>query len=204
MRKGAKLMANDDKSQQPPSLRKDETRAQKLLSFLRKHLRTVIRITTVVISAAFVVVAVFIYEWFSFIWPSWVLILLIIIGFVLLILLIRVGYTAQWTGFKGKAIWSWLNLFAILLIPLVVVGATIGFGGWQAHLAELQHTNDLNIAHDQQQETTLKSYLHDMSDLLLNHNLRNSTPAHPVRQVAKERTLTTLRRLGADRNKSVL
>jgi uncharacterized protein YjbI with pentapeptide repeats len=67
-----------------------------------------------------------------------------------------------------------------------------------------QHQNDIQLATDQQQEATLKTYLDDMSDLLLNHNLRTSKPGDEVRQVAKERTLTVLRRLKAGRNKIVL
>jgi uncharacterized protein YjbI with pentapeptide repeats len=62
----------------------------------------------------------------------------------------------------------------------------------------------MQIADDQQQETTLKSYLDDMSDLLLNHGLRTAKSGDEVSQVARERTLTTLRRLKADRNKIVV
>ena len=43
-----------------------------------------------------------------------------------------------------------------------------------------------------------------MQDLLLNHNLNKSKPADEIRQVAREQTLTTLRRLNAGRNKIVL
>ncbi len=60
------------------------------------------------------------------------------------------------------------------------------------------------IALDQQRETTLKTYLDDMSDLLLNHHLRTSKPGDEVSLVATERTLTTLRRLDAPRNRIVL
>lgn len=60
------------------------------------------------------------------------------------------------------------------------------------------------VAWVQEQEATLKTYLDDMSDLLLNHNLRNSKPGDEVRQIARERTLTALRRLKADRNKIIL
>ena len=54
---------------------------------------------------------------------------------------------------------------------------------------------------DKQRETTLKTYLDDMSDLLLNHNLRKSKREDKVGQVARERTLTALLRLNAVRNK---
>jgi uncharacterized protein YjbI with pentapeptide repeats len=108
------------------------------------------------------------------------------------------------TGFEDKTLWDWLDLLAKLAIPIVVLGATIGFGWWQVHLVDLQHQSDQQLALDQQQESTLKTYLDDMSDLLLNHNLGNSKSGDEVRQVARVRTLTTLRRLKADRNQVVL
>src|SRR5438874_113538 len=64
--------------------------------------------------------------------------------------------------------------------------------------------NDQLLAADQQRETTLKTYLDDMSTLLLNNKLLESKPRDAVRQVARERTLTTLRRLEANRNSIVV
>lgn len=114
-------------------------------------------------------------------------------------------------GFGHKSVWEWLLLVGTLLaalgaiaIPFVVTIIGLNFTQQQAQLSiaasERQHQTDLQIAQDLQRETTLKSYLDDMSDLLLNHNLRKSKPGDEVRQVARERTLTTLRRLDADRN----
>ena len=116
------------------------------------------------------------------------------------------------TGFSGKTLWDWLQL---LIVPLM-----LAFGGFwfslqqsdiSAQASQRQHDsdqkiaqdnrqNDMQIALDQQRETTLKTYLDDMSDLLLNHHLRMSKPGNEVSQVARERTLTTLRRLDATRN----
>ena len=53
----------------------------------------------------------------------------------------------------GKTFWDWLQL---LIIPIVLVGATIGFGLWQAHLTDLQHQQDQQRALDQQQATYYK------------------------------------------------
>ena len=119
-------------------------------------------------------------------------------------------------GLKGKTLWDWLNLLAALAIPLVVVGVTVGFGWWQGQLTQQQnqaseraaatrYANDQQLAADQQQETILKTYLDDMSNLLLNYKLLESQqPRDTVRQVARERTLTVLRRLHAKRNGIVL
>src|SRR6266487_3240490 len=110
----------------------------------------------------------------------------------------------------GKSIWNWLNLLSNLAIPVIVV--TIGFGLWQAHQqqqsdqqhAQYQHKYDQQLARDQQHATILQRYIDNMQDLLLNHNLSKSKPADEIRQVAREQTLTTLRRLDAGRNKIVL
>ena len=118
-------------------------------------------------------------------------------------------------GLSGKTLWDWLQLLAVLAIPVVVAFVSISFSTQQDANNQRQHQidlkiaqdnrqNDVQLANDQQQEATLKSYLDDMSDLLLNHNLRNPKPADEVRQVARERTLTALRRLKANRNKIVL
>jgi len=48
----------------------------------------------------------------------------------------RKGFT--W-GFSDKTGWDWLDLTAKLAIPLVVLIATLGFGWWQAHPADLPH-----------------------------------------------------------------
>jgi uncharacterized protein YjbI with pentapeptide repeats len=239
MRKGAKPMATEDKLWLPPSsptaqVKLDRGRKKAERNRLVAGIASVIsernRLVAGIAFLIFVGVIVPICLLFIFNWPLWILIPLMLIEVALLILLIRVGYTAQWTGFgeytspsdaeksdfqRSKTLWDWLNLFAILLIPLVVVGATIGFGGWQQYLATIQHhndvkiaqdnrQNDLNIALDQEQEATLTSYLNDMSDLLLNNNLANSKPGDAVSELARERTLITLRRLGPGRNMILL
>lgn len=194
-----------DKSQLPLLSRKDEEiaqkdekEAQKELARLSKRLRKDRKKPKqppiiVGISAAFVGVLVLSYLWFRFNWQWEVLIPLISIGIVLLILLIRLGHTVQWVGFSGKTGWDWLNLIGVLLVPLMIGVFTI--------VSSIQQSN---IAADQQQETILRTYLDDMSNLLLIQHLRTSTPGEPVREVARERTLITLSRLHADRNKIVL
>jgi hypothetical protein len=50
--------------------------------------------------------------------------------------------THSWIGLKGKTLWDWLDLLAKLAIPIVVLGATLGFGWWQSQLAQQQHASD--------------------------------------------------------------
>src|SRR5260221_7273763 len=115
-------------------------------------------------------------------------------------------------GFSGRTLWDWLNLLGVLAIPFVVLIVGLYFTQQITQQQTLlsnaankqQHQTDLDIAADQQRETTLKTYLDDMSDLLLNHNLSKSKPGDIVSEVARERTLTVLRRLDAKRNRIVL
>jgi uncharacterized protein YjbI with pentapeptide repeats len=151
------------------------------------------------ISAAFVGVIVLIYLWFSFNWPLWAFISLMLIGLVLLILFIRIGYAAQWTGLKGKTLWDWLQL---LLIPLVLTGGGFLFSTYQ-------HNSDQQQALDQQQATILQTYIDNIQDLLLNHNLLGDSPPskndadkvtiQEVQELARSRTLTALKGLDPDR-----
>src|SRR5436305_7049569 len=96
----------------------------------------------------------------------------------------------KWTF---KAPFEWLNLIGVLLIPFVVtvIGlyATQQITQQQAQLSERQHQTDLQIAQDQQQETTLEKYLDDIKDLLLNHGLGSYKSTEAVRQVARVETL---------------
>ena len=114
------------------------------------------------------------------------------------------------TGFEDKTLWDWLQLLGLLAIPLVVVGATILFGIQQANLADQQHANDQKIANqqheadqkqalDQQQAAILQTYIDNIQDLLLNHNLLKSKPTDDVAILARARTLTALQGLDPDR-----
>src|SRR5262245_17384593 len=62
------------------------------------------------------------------------------------------------TGFEGKTLWDWLQLLAVLAIPLILGIATLLFSIQQAHLADLQHQSDQQQALDQQQAITLQTY----------------------------------------------
>ncbi len=187
-------MITEDKSQMPLiSPEDDEKEAQKELERLRKRLRKDRKkakqpLIVVGISAAFVGVIVLIYIGsFRFYWPLWVLISLLLIGTVLLILFIRVGHTAQWTGLKNKTLWDWLQLLGVLAIPIVVAGATLLFSIQQA-----------NLDQQQREATLLQSYIDNIQDLLLNHNLLKSKPDDYVAILARARTLTALQGLDAE------
>ncbi len=106
----------------------------------------------------------------------------------------------KWTGLSGKTGWDWLQvllqLLGVIAIPLAIAIGT-------AYFSFQQNQTSMNLANDQQREITLQTYLDNMSDLLLNHNLRKS-PRQEVSLIARERTLTTLRKLDYTRNDIVL
>jgi uncharacterized protein YjbI with pentapeptide repeats len=108
-----------------------------------------------------------------------------------------------------KMWWDWLDLLAKLAIPLVVVLATIGWGWWQVHLADSQHQQDqqsANLQHerdqqsalDQQQATILQTYIDNIQDLLVNHQLF-STNDFEIREMAEARTVAALSKLDPKR-----
>jgi uncharacterized protein YjbI with pentapeptide repeats len=102
-----------------------------------------------------------------------------------------------WTGLQGKTLWDYLQLLAVLALPVVVAVGTLWFSAAQSQASFL-------VAQDQQQETALQNYLDHMSDLLLNNNLRLSKPGDEVRNVARTRTLSVLPQLNGTRKREVI
>lgn len=100
-------------------------------------------------------------------------------------------------GFKGKTIWDYLNLLAVLAIPVLIAGGTLWYTNQQS-----QATTAANA--DQQQETALQTYLDRMSDLLFTEHLATSQPGDEARQVARARTLTLLPQLNPIRKGEVV
>lgn len=100
---------------------------------------------------------------------------------------------------QGKTLWDWQQL---LLIPFVIALVTVGFS-WG------QNTQNEWLAKDQQQQTTLETYMDRMSDLLLNNSsttklLHDSKKLDEVRKVATVRSLIALSRLDPERKKDVV
>jgi uncharacterized protein YjbI with pentapeptide repeats len=116
---------------------------------------------------------------------------------VVVILMIVVGYWFDWTGFKSKTLWDWLNLLGVFAIPAVVGLGTVWFTTQQGKVSDRENK-------DNQRETALQAYIDKMSELLLDKNLRESAEDAEVRKITRVRTLTVLPRLDAVRKKSVL
>lgn len=96
-------------------------------------------------------------------------------------------------GFPGKTLWDWLQLLAILAIPLVVACAT----GW---FSDQQYKNSTQLAQEQRRDQVLQTYLDRISDLLM-HNGLHDPPKNgsEVRSIAEALTMTTLPQLDGTR-----
>jgi len=122
----------------------------------------------------------------------------------------------SWTGFRGKTVWDWMQLF---IVPLALVLVTIAFT-WQqdirqqeiqrqtaAREQELENQRaevDREIEDQRAQQAVMQSYLDQMGVLLLDRNLRAADEDSNVRNVARARTLTTLAALDPYRKQKVL
>ncbi len=118
----------------------------------------------------------------------------------------------NWTGFSGKTLWDWLG---VVLVPIMIAVFTIAIGILQIEINQRQHDYDQIIAadnrqadlqrqQDQQRETMLNSYIHDINDLIFNRGLRESRPTSEVRVIARAETISTLRQLDSKRKEIVM
>ena len=116
----------------------------------------------------------------------------------------------------GKTLWDWLQLLiipAVLAVAGYVINLTISRGEQEAteqrakserKAAKKRAKTEREIAKDNQREAALKAYINEMSELLLEKNLRESTVTDEVRTIARIRTLTVLPRLDGKRKRNLL
>ena len=160
--------------------------------------------------------------------PRITILIFFLIALALTILIGGYRLNWAWTGFTGeketyRTLYDWLQL---LFIPVVLAIAGFWFNHRERKAAELRAENEQKTANmraleelkfqelhaqtehevsqDNQRESALQTYIKDMSELLLNNNLRNSKKDDEVRSIARVRTLTALRRLDPDRKSSVV
>jgi uncharacterized protein YjbI with pentapeptide repeats len=135
------------------------------------------------------------------------------------VVLIRVGQHYQWTGFgesvrpkadnqeiqPRKTLWDWLQLF---IVPLALAAIGLWFSAQQdAHQQEIEKDrakSDRHIEEQRAQDAALQAYLDQMSQLMLEGNLRRSKESSEVRTLARARTQTVLERLNSRRKGSVV
>ena len=157
-------------------------------------------------------------------WVSPAIVLLVLLGTGALLVAL---YWVPWAGFDGysdgsgewhaqKKLWDWMDL---LLVPVILASGAAG-------LAWLTSKRDREVAkqradmdrereefrakqedereEDRAREASLQTFLDRMSDLLLKHDLGSSPSADDVRDVARARTLTSLRQLDGKRKGEIL
>jgi hypothetical protein len=107
----------------------------------------------------------------------------------------------QWTGLpaapagtgaekrSAKTLWDWLQLLGIPVSLALLVFL----------LSDAQSRRDERRAVDAERENTLRTYLAQMSDLMLDRELLRSKPGADARKVARTATLTAVRRLDGRR-----
>jgi len=121
-----------------------------------------------------------------------------------------------WTlrEFGGKTLWDWMGL---LIVPVVLSLITVVFA-WQQDIRQDQIETkrakaERELARERAQDQALQAYLDQMSNLLLERNLRESAlgsnlpesaSGSEVRTLARARTLTVLSRLNSARKARLL
>ncbi len=125
------------------------------------------------------------------------------------VVLIHVGQQYQWTGFgesvhskqdnqeiqPRKTLWDWLQLF---IVPLALAAIGLWFSAQQDTRQQL-------LEEQRAQNAALQAYLDQMSQLMLQGDLRSSEQDSEVRRtLARARTQTVLGQLDSDRKASVV
>ena len=121
--------------------------------------------------------------------------------------LISSGYWLNWTwtGFSHKTLWDWMQALGV---PAVLAASAFLFYlalSRNEQKTALWHDQTVrDIASDNQRESLLQGYLSQLSELLLDNQLRRSDPHSEVRYLARAQTMTILPRLDATRKRSLL
>jgi hypothetical protein len=65
----------------------------------------------------------------------------------------------KWLGFSEKTLWDWLQLLAVLAIPLVLALGTLWFGAQQRQMSDamMKNQHDTALAMSQQQRDTVNA-----------------------------------------------
>ncbi|BAZ71293.1 pentapeptide repeat protein (plasmid) [Fischerella sp. NIES-4106] len=104
---------------------------------------------------------------------------------------------------SGKTLWDVLNLAGTLAIPVLLAILGIWFQRREQKRSEEQAKVEKDIANENLRDDALQTYIDRMSELLLDQELIQSEDDSPVRDVARTRTLTILRRLKGDEERKV-
>jgi uncharacterized protein YjbI with pentapeptide repeats len=108
-------------------------------------------------------------------------------------------------NFGGKTLWDWLQL---LVVPIVLSLITVAFAWQQSdHQQKIEATraeSERQIEEQRAQDAALQAYLDQMSQLMLERDLRSSKERSEESILARARTRTVLARLNSRRKGSVV
>src|SRR6266480_3346386 len=90
----------------------------------------------------------------------------------------KVNYTAT-VPQSSKSLWDWLQLLAVLAIPVVVGIGAAWYTAQQGKVSDRENT-------DNQRETSLQKYIDSMAELLLKEHLGELTPEGKLKQEYSE------------------
>ena len=102
---------------------------------------------------------------------------------------------AKRIGFREKTVWDWLQFLANIAVPILIAVATILVSNLQNQVNQNQRLGEVRVAEDKREDEILKAYIDNISDLLLNRNLRNSKEGEEVNNIARGQTLIAIQRL---------
>ena len=132
--------------------------------------------------------------------------LVTLVSLAILSYLVYLGYGIGWTGLgeaptekdvrPAKTLWDWLALF--------IVPALLAIGGVliSQQIQRQQKQREEIAANLRAQDEALRAYLDQMSDLMVDKEMRNKPEAPDLRRLAQARTLAIL--LGLDRDRKRL
>ena len=111
---------------------------------------------------------------------------------------------SRW-GFRGMTVRDWLQLL-IVPLALVVIGFlfTMQQDARQRQIEDQRAESERKIEEQRAQDAALQSYLDQMSQLMMEGDLRSSEEDSEVRTLARARTQTILARLDSRRKGSVV
>jgi uncharacterized protein YjbI with pentapeptide repeats len=130
-------------------------------------------------------------------------------------ILIYIGYSLQWTGFgptragdsvqPPKTLWEWLGL---LIVPtMLAVGVFLLSQRQKQHedrIQQAQKEREEEAAIQRAQDEALRAYLDQMSDLIVDREMRKKPDVPDLRRLAQARTLAILLGLDKDRKRRAL
>jgi uncharacterized protein YjbI with pentapeptide repeats len=110
---------------------------------------------------------------------------------------------SRW-GFRGMTVRDWLPIVGALLIPLVIALGTWRLTWQQAKIEDQRAQAERELEKQRAQDAALQAYLDQMTQLMLDRDLRSSDQDSEVRTIARARTSTLLGSLDPNRKKDVL